>query len=157
MILCSASSRTALGVNHPVVLRTLAAGAKLSIGSGTGISGGSICAAVSIEIGKDVFIGANVTISDSDLHPLDPVERTVTKRLSNGASSPVIISDRVFLGTGAMVLKGVSIGEAAIVGAGAVVTKNVAAFTIVGGNPAREIGKVGTAKAYMRDSASEGI
>ena len=51
-----------------------------------------------------------------------------------------MIGDRVWIGYRAIVLPGVSIGEGAVVGAGAVVTKNVESYAIVAGNPAREIG-----------------
>ena len=51
----------------------------------------------------------------------------------------LIIEDDVFIGTRAMILKGVHIGQGAVIAAGAVVVKDVAAFSIVGGNPARMI------------------
>jgi acetyltransferase-like isoleucine patch superfamily enzyme len=54
---------------------------------------------------------------------------------------PVTIGDRVWLGTRALVLPGVRIGDGAVVGAGSVVTRDVAAYTIVAGNPARPIGQ----------------
>ncbi len=53
----------------------------------------------------------------------------------------VIIGDRVWIGYGALILPGVKLGEGAVVGAGAVVTKDVEPFTIVAGNPARKIGE----------------
>lgn len=56
-------------------------------------------------------------------------------------TSPVCIGDDVWIGHGAIILKGVRIGDGAIVAAGAVVTRNVAPFSIVGGVPAREIAK----------------
>src|SRR5262245_20461195 len=59
-ILCSDPAMTALGVNHPVILRTLRSGARLEIGADTGISGGVICAAVGVRIGSSCLIGANV-------------------------------------------------------------------------------------------------
>src|SRR5206468_2574692 len=62
----SAGFATALGVNHPVVLRTLCPGARIQIGDRVGISGGSICAAQLIEIGEESMFGANVTIADTD-------------------------------------------------------------------------------------------
>ena len=53
----------------------------------------------------------------------------------------VVIGDRVWIGYRAIILPGVSIGEGAVVGAGAVVTKNVEPYAIVAGNPARKIGE----------------
>jgi len=74
-MLISVSFATALGVNHPVVLRTLSRKAEIEIGSHVGISGGSICAARSIVIGDWTMIGANVTITDTDFHSLSPQMR----------------------------------------------------------------------------------
>jgi acetyltransferase-like isoleucine patch superfamily enzyme len=56
--------------------------------------------------------------------------------------APVTIGDRVFIGANAVVMMGVTIGESSIVAAGAVVTEDVPAFTVVGGVPARRIGRV---------------
>ena len=67
----SSSHGNAIGVNHPVVLRTMGQDAILSIGDRFGMSGGSICAVGSVIIGSRVLIGANVVISDSDFHSLD--------------------------------------------------------------------------------------
>ena len=58
---------------------------------------------------------------------------------SNVRSAPIVIGDRVWIGFGAVVLKGVVIGEGAIVAACSVVTRNVEPYTIVAGNPAREV------------------
>jgi acetyltransferase-like isoleucine patch superfamily enzyme len=54
----------------------------------------------------------------------------------------IIIGDGVWIGYGAIILPGVKIGKKAIIAAGAIVTKDVADYTIVGGNPAREIRKI---------------
>ena len=62
VVLCSDSRFTALGVNHPVVLRTLCPDAEIIIGNDCGISGGSICAAIRVELGNECLLGANVTI-----------------------------------------------------------------------------------------------
>jgi len=62
----------------------------------------------------------------------------------------VQICDAVFVGYGAIILPGVSIGNGSVVGAGAVVTKDVPAMTIVGGNPARYIGKVSEENVRLR-------
>ena len=90
--LCSSSYWTALGVTHPVVLHTLKDGAHLHIGAGTRISGGSFCAAVSIDIGKNCLIGADVMICDTDFHTIDPDRKSTRlnsshERLSRMPSS----------------------------------------------------------------------
>ena len=134
VVLCSNSRWTALGVAHPVVLRTLQPGAVIRIGRGTGISGGSICAAVSVTIGERCLIGADVAIVDTDFHAHDPARRDTG--WDDVASAAVHIGDDVFIGTRALILKGVRIGDGAVVGAGAVVTRSVPAHATVAGNPA---------------------
>src|SRR5262249_1858350 len=73
--LVSRCDQTQLGVNHPVVIRTLNPNASIEIGDETGMSGATICAAVSVKIGKRCLLGANVTIVDTDFHPIDRVPR----------------------------------------------------------------------------------
>ena len=138
-VLCSVQTRTALGVNHPVVLRTLSKGAVIIIGDYTGISGGAICAALHVQIGKGCLIGANVTITDTDFHPIDSIGNRYEASPDSLHNLPVLIEDNVFIGTGAIVLKGVTIGRNSVVGAGSIVTKNVPPNTIVAGNPAKPI------------------
>jgi acetyltransferase-like isoleucine patch superfamily enzyme len=136
VMLISSSFATALGINHPVVLRTLSAGASIRIGNRVGISGGSICAANLIEIGDDTMLGANVTIADTDFHPLQTGIRKLREHPSIGVAK-VIIGREVFIGTNAMVLKGVSIGDRAVIGAGSVVTRDIPEDAVAAGNPCR--------------------
>lgn len=140
--LCSVSEYTALGVNHPVILRTLREEAAIRIGSDVGISGGSICAALSITVGNKCLIGANVTISDSDFHAIKSSNRRYNINVEDIAASPIVIGDNVFIGTGSIILKGVSIGDNSVIGAGSVVTKSFPKDSILAGNPARLIGHV---------------
>ena len=105
-----------------------------------------------ITVGKRVVIAYNVTIADSDFHPIDPDQRkrdavaiSPFGNRSNRpsyASYPVIIDDDVWIGIGAIILKGVHIGKGARIGAGAVVTSDVPAGIEVIGNPARPLGEV---------------
>jgi acetyltransferase-like isoleucine patch superfamily enzyme len=139
VVLCSDSRFTDLGVNHPVILRTLREDAKIVIGNDSGISGGSVCAAVSIELGKECLIGANVTIIDTDFHAIKPEGRRFNRNQHEIGSSAVRIEDNVFIGTGAMVLKGVIIGMNSVVGACSVVVKDVPSNAILSGNSARLI------------------
>lgn len=138
--ICSRSDQTVLGVNHPVVLRTLQAGSELHIGPGVRMSGATICTAEKVVIGARCVIGANATIVDTDFHAMDPVIRASAQDASFAAHSPVVIGEDVFIGGGAYVLKGVKIGSGAVIGAGSVVTRDVPEFAIVAGNPAKIIG-----------------
>ena len=136
--LCSRSFGTALGVNHPLVLRTLSAKAKILIGERVGISGGSICSAKEVRIGSGCLIGADVLIADTDFHPLRPSERHDSQK-AFAEAKPVQIMENVFIGTRVMVLKGVTIGEGSVIGAGSVVTQDIPAGSIAAGNPCRVI------------------
>ncbi len=138
-VICSNSSKTDLGVNHPVVLRTLRPGAEIIIGKNTGISGGSICAAIRIEIGNECLLGANVTIVDTDFHAINPKGRRFNNNPRDIKSKPTIIEDNVFIGTGVTILKGVRIGRNSVIGAGSVVITDVPENSVAAGSPARLI------------------
>jgi acetyltransferase-like isoleucine patch superfamily enzyme len=102
-----------------------------------------------IRIGNRVLISHNVNIHDTDGHPIDPQARhkhflEITTRghpeLDLGIpSASILIEDDVWIGFNATILKGVSIGKGAIIGACSVVTKDVLPYTIVAGNPAKLI------------------
>jgi acetyltransferase-like isoleucine patch superfamily enzyme len=141
-VICSDPKLTDLGVNHPVVMRTLRPGASIIIGKDTGISGGSICAAVQVKIGNECLIGANVVITDTDFHPIDPTGRRYNTNPQEIAAELVEIENNVFIGTGAIILKGVRIGKNSVIGAGSVVAKSVPPDSIVAGNPARLLRKI---------------
>lgn len=141
-VLCSAARWTALGVSHPLILRTLRPGARIRIGAETGISGGSICAVSSVEIGSRCLLGADVVIVDTDFHAIEPRGRRSNTDWSLIGCAPVHIGDDVFIGARAVILKGVSIGDGAVIGAGAVVTRSVPEGIIVAGNPAIAVGSV---------------
>ncbi len=99
-------------------------------------------AAQAITIGNHCRTGPFVSIYDTDVHPTDAERRRVDYGTMDGVPTAAItIEDDAWLGVGAIVLKGVHIGRGAIVGAGAVVTHDVPAYTIVAGNPARSIGR----------------
>ena len=123
-----------LGCSHPCILRAMASGAELVLGRGVGLSGAVLCAAASIKIGEGTVLGAGAMIIDNDFHvPVGDWDwggETANPR-------PITIGRGVFIGTRAIILKGVTIGDRAIVGAGAVVTKDVPANHLAVGNPAR--------------------
>lgn len=127
------------GLPHPTIFAALESNSCIEIGDGTGISGASIVARSGITIGKRVLIGAGACIWDTDFHPLDPDLRR--EHSTRGAKcAPITIEDEVFIGARSIILKGVSIGRGAVIGAGTVVTKDVRAGDIVAGNPARRVG-----------------
>lgn len=134
VVMCSTSRCTALGVNHPVILRTIKQNAFLSIGKDTGISGVTICAATSVKIGKGCLLGANVVIMDTDFHPVNSFNRRHDK--DNISTEKIEINDNVFIGYNSIILKGVTIGKNSVVAAGSIVTHDVPENVIVAGNPA---------------------
>lgn len=127
--ICSDARYTALGVCHPVILRTLAHGARITIGKRVGMSGNSVCAVTSIEIGDETLLGANAWIADTDFHQIEPSGRR-TAPLNTAVTRPVLIGRNVFIGADAKVLKGSVIGENSIVAAGMVVAMQVPSNTI---------------------------
>jgi len=120
------------GTHLPVELGSMPGGV-LEIGDQTYInSGASICAQESVKIGARCAIGNQALIMDTDFHSIDD-------HTQPGVARPVVIEDDVWLSARVIVLKGVTIGRGAVVAAGAVVTKDVAPHTLVGGVPAKLI------------------
>ncbi|CAN1212237.1 Putative acetyltransferase [Tumidithrix helvetica PCC 7403] len=110
-----------------------------------------IWSAQEILIGDRVLISHNVNIFDNDTHPISAKARheqfkqiiTVDHpKVISLREKPILICDDALIGCMVIILKGVTIGEGAIVGAGSVVTKDVPAWTIVAGNPARVIREI---------------
>lgn len=128
---------TALGVNHPCIIRLLSENSVVEIHQGTGISGATICCQDSVIIGEDCLVGANVIIADTDFHPLAPANRRFSK--IGVSSGPVIIGNNVFIGTGSIILKNLTIGENSVIGAGSVVVNSLPSNCVAGGNPAKII------------------
>lgn len=105
-----------------------------------------------LRIGNYVVMSWNVTIADTDFHPLAPAERIADaiacSTLGEGrlrpkiARKPVIIEDAVWIGPGATILKGVHVGAGAFIEPGAMVTRDVPPRARVMGNPALVIGEV---------------
>lgn len=106
-------------------------GGRLEIGERTFINYGcSIAAQELIRIGAGCHLGPYTNIIDNVYHDLED-------HLQAPASHPVIIGDNVWIGARVMVLPGVTIGESAVIGAGAIVTKDVPPRAVAAGNPAR--------------------
>jgi acetyltransferase-like isoleucine patch superfamily enzyme len=113
--------------------------ASLTIGDSVGISCTAIICHDRISIGNSVLIGGGVVIYDTDFHSLIRSERMMNDIKEMVKTSPVTIADGVFIGAHSIILKGVSIGENSIIGAGSVVTRSVPSNQIWGGNPAKFI------------------
>ena len=117
-------------------------GAVLKIGNNVGVSQTAMICHKSITIGDNVKIGGGVKIYDTDFHSLDPQIRASKQDVNYRAKAAVIIKDRVFIGAYSIVLKGVTIGENSIIGAGSVVAKSVPRNQIWAGNPAKFIREI---------------
>jgi acetyltransferase-like isoleucine patch superfamily enzyme len=115
----------------------------LIIGDNTGISHGChFTIGKKIVIGRQCRIANNVWIFDSPGHTADPIGRMAGLPPTDDEVVPVVIEDNVWIGRGAIIMKGVSIGQGSIVVAGSVVMMNVPPNTMVAGNPARQLRKL---------------
>ena len=130
-------------------------GGAVSIGSGSYIGASHLVCHTGITIDDDVIISWGVTIVDHDSHSLKwHIRRDDVRAWHNAEKSwrdvgvrPVHICRGAWIGCGALILKGVTIGEGAVVGASAVITHDVGPYTLVAGNPAtviRELARFGT-------------
>jgi acetyltransferase-like isoleucine patch superfamily enzyme len=120
---------------------------KITVGDDVMLVGATFMCAGDITIGARTIVSYQVTIADCDFHPRDPELRLVDA-IANAPSGDrsrrpplvaksVAIEDDVWIGVGAMILKGVRIGRGARIGPGCVVTSDVRPGTSVEGNPAR--------------------
>lgn len=135
-------------------LSILRQGASIHIGKRCRVSPQIVIAAHRIEIGDDVLIEAGVTLMDNDSHSLiweerqndviqcgkdwhaHPSDFIRNKDWANVPVGTIVIHDKAWLGFNSTILKGVTVGEGAIVMPGSVVIRDVPSFTVVGGNPA---------------------
>jgi len=130
--------RLAGAMNMPIVLQPREPGAVISIDERTAVMNGcELIARTQIEIGTNCRIGPHTLVYDSDFHELAP-----DRRDESGKSAPIVIGDNVWIGSRVMILKGVSIGNDAVIAAGSVVTKDVPQGSIVAGTPAKQVGSV---------------
>jgi len=110
----------------------------LDIGAGAGLSACTIVCMEAVTIGPGAYVGGGARIYDTDFHSLDPQVRLHGDD-DQVRTAPVAIGAECFVGGYATILKGVRIGDQAVIGAGAVVAGEVPARQIWGGNPARFI------------------
>lgn len=126
------------GENRPTVIRTRKNGI-IRIGNNTGMTSTLLFSESKIVIGDNVKIGGGTRIFDTNFHSIDPIIRATKEDVKHVRTSPIIIKDNVFIGTGCIIMKGVTIGENSIIAAGSVVVKSVPDNQIWGGNPAKFI------------------
>lgn len=128
----------------------------IRIGDNVQIGGAKLISRSSIIIGNDITMAWGIIIYDHDSHSIhwehrknDNVKRyddyakhnngVLNKEWTNVISKPIVIEDKVWIGFDVTILKGVHIGEGAVIGAKSVVTKDIPAWSVVAGNPARII------------------
>lgn len=110
----------------------------VSIGDFCGVNHGVFIVGHSrIEIGSYVVLSARCMLLDTGLDKAEFLSRDFPRHVSG----PIKIEDGAWIGAGAIILAGVTVGRKAIVGAGAVVTRDVPAHSVVAGNPAKIIGR----------------
>jgi len=124
-------------------------GGRITLGDYCYVGEGTrLWSSASISVGNRVLISHLCTIMDNLTHPFSPSERHAQFRaiIETGhppgldlGERPVVIEDDALIGCHCVVLRGVTIGRGAVVGAGSVVTRDVAPFTVVAGNPARKL------------------
>lgn len=103
-------------------------GARITIGNGTYLNRNTVVhAELSVTMGANCKVSWEVTIMDSDIVPTGSIR----------AVAPVVIGDNVWIGCRAIILKGVTIGDNAVIAAGAVVTHDIPPGAMAGGNPAK--------------------
>jgi acetyltransferase-like isoleucine patch superfamily enzyme len=148
------SSRLEIGAKSRIdgYLTTEVAESRLTIGANTLVGPGTVIdCALEIAIEDNVLISYDCVIVDADNHSLKLSERCDDlERWRNGTHdwsvvnrAPVRIRKGAWVGARSIILKGVEIGEGAVVGMGSVVTKDVPPYCVVGGNPARVIKELG--------------
>ena len=138
-----------VGLYSKTIIVTRAPGAYIRIGNNVGMSGVTIYARKGIEIGENTAIGGNTKILDNDFHPIEAETRNKLLADKNGGDSdlvpakPINIGKNCFIGCNAIILKGTELGDGCVVGAGAVVSGKFEANSVIVGNPAKVIKKVG--------------
>lgn len=116
----------------------------------------SIAVARSVMIGKHCLVAGGVRIADYDGHPLDAARRRAGEPTPPEGIRPVVIGDDVWIGSDAIILKGVRIGDRAVIGAGAVVSRDVPPDTVVAGNPARVVKELRVGSGQAEKIRGEG-
>lgn len=138
----------ALGGNVSIVSGSVVANPRIEIGDRSSVGWNTLFTVDrEVVVEADVLISFDCRIADSDGHPLDPLRRANHESPDPENIRPVRICRYAWIGNGAFILKGVTIGEGAIVGANSMVTRDVPPYAIAFGNPA---------KVYVEDVRKRG-
>lgn len=122
---------------------TVGKGARLHIGDNVFFNYGlDIGCTHSITIGSNTIIGPMVNMIDSNFHPVDMEDRSQSK--------PIVLEENVWIGRGAVILPGVTIGSGSVVAAGSIVTRDVPPNVLAGGTPARVIRDIKVRNDWIR-------
>lgn len=133
-------------------------GGKIHIGDRTYIGRSNLVCYRNITIGDDVVMSWGITVVDHHSHSLDWDKRRNDVRdwaigrkdWSHVATAPVVISDKAWIGFNVSILKGVNVGEGAVIGACSVVTRDIPPYSLAVGNPAKVIRFLGQSQAINR-------
>ncbi len=125
-----------VGGHQPVAI-WVGPGASMIVGDRCAISNSTFVCLKEIVLLEETFIGGGCRIYDTDFHQLAPEDRLANR--GPVPAAPIRIGPRAFVGGHCTILKGVTIGEGAVIGAGSIVTRDVPAFEIWAGVPARKI------------------
>ena len=131
----SAAFANPLGPQTKCFLHTMAPGAVIEIANDVGISSTTLVAREKIQIGERTIIGADCLIVDTDFHSLNAAVRQ-RAATDHPKAKAVQIGNSVFVGARCILLKGVVINEASVLGAGSVLSRAVPQKTLFAGNPA---------------------
>lgn len=130
---------------------------KVEIGNNVHIGGAAVICKSAVTVGNDVTMAWGITLYDHDSHSIHWQERQndnhqcyqdfhnhggnniMNKDWSHVKTKPIVIHDKAWIGFDATILKGVTVGEGAVVGAKSVVTRDVPPWSVVAGNPARVV------------------
>ena len=112
-------------------------GGNIVINEGVAMSGCTIYSMDSIIIGRNTDIGSGCKIIDNDFHPLPYSQRYPKEQLDKVKKRPIVIGEGCFIGANSIILKGTTLGQNVIVGAGSVVCGSFPDNVIIAGNPAR--------------------
>jgi acetyltransferase-like isoleucine patch superfamily enzyme len=137
VFLDSSRRNNPLGGEKPCIVRTLTQTARIELGNEVGVSNSTIVAGNAVTIGEGTILGAGCMILDNDFHSYGPAFSWITEYQKT--SKPIKIGRGCFLGARAIVLKGVTLGDRVIIGAGSVVTHDIPSHSIAAGNPAKVV------------------